>query len=104
MIVSDTPIDIIPLFVRAGSIIPIGKTVESTNEIQQIDEIRVYPGADGNFELYQDDGKTYRYEFGESRISHLHWSDAQRNLTQTGSPVNEDGTSVIVRIVKPKAP
>ena len=47
------PIDTIPLFVRAGSIVPMGAPVESTNEKQAIAKLRVYPGADGAFELYR---------------------------------------------------
>ena len=44
----DAPIDIIPLFVRAGSILPLGEPVESTNENQKIASLRVYPGADAD--------------------------------------------------------
>ena len=52
------PIDTIPLFVRAGSIIPLGAPVESTHQAQAIEQVRVYPGADANFTLFSDDGKT----------------------------------------------
>ena len=58
------PIDEIPLFVRAGSILPLGTVVESTNQVQKIAKVRVYPGADGAFDLYRDDGTTYAYEKG----------------------------------------
>ena len=59
----DAPIDTLPLFVRAGSIVPLGDApVNSTNETQKIGQVRVYPGADGDFTLYSDDGKTYAYE------------------------------------------
>ena len=51
-------VDIIPLFVRAGTILPLGEPVESTNGIQKIASLRVYPGADGDFDLYNDDGTT----------------------------------------------
>ena len=53
------PIETIPLFVRAGSILPLGSPVESTADRQAIQTVRVYPGADGRFTLYQDDGHTY---------------------------------------------
>ena len=43
------PIEQIPLFVRAGSIVPLGKVVQSTASPQPIEEIRVYPGQDGEF-------------------------------------------------------
>ena len=43
-------------------------------------EIRVYPGADGRFTLYEDDGETYRYERGEHATTTLRWDDAGRTL------------------------
>ena len=75
------PIDIIPIFVRAGSIIPLGAPVESTNEAQPIATVRVYAGKDADFDLYRDDGNTYAYERGDSEITHLHWSQATRKLS-----------------------
>ena len=80
----NAPIDIIPLFVRAGSILPLGSAVESTNEDQKIDRVRVYPGADGDFDLYRDDGNTYNYEKGQFQLTHLHWSNATSKLTHSG--------------------
>jgi alpha-D-xyloside xylohydrolase len=77
------PIDTLPLFVRAGSILPMGVPVESTNETQALSEVRVYPGADGSFDLYSDDGTTYAYERGEMQLTHLAWSDAAQKLTGT---------------------
>jgi alpha-D-xyloside xylohydrolase len=83
----DAPIDTIPLFVRAGSILPLGTPVESTSDPQKIAELRVYPGADGDFDLYRDDGTTYAYEHGDFQTTHLHWDDAAARLTPTGAPV-----------------
>jgi alpha-D-xyloside xylohydrolase len=80
----EAPIDTIPLFVRAGSILPLGTAIESTNDDQKIDRIRVYPGADGDFDLYRDDGNTYNYEKGQFQLTHLHWSDAAGKLTHSG--------------------
>jgi len=80
----DAPIDTIPLFVRAGSILPLGSAIESTNEDQKIDRVRIYPGADGDFDLYRDDGNTYNYERGQFQITHLHWSNATGKLTRSG--------------------
>jgi alpha-D-xyloside xylohydrolase len=81
----NAPIDSLPLFVRAGAILPLGVPVLSTNEPQALAKIRIYPGADGSFTLYQDDGKTYAYEKGESRITRLHWNDASGKLTHEGA-------------------
>ncbi|MGD0364300.1 MAG: TIM-barrel domain-containing protein [Bryobacteraceae bacterium] len=78
----DAPIDTLPLFVRAGSIVPISDTpVNSTNDAQTVGQVNVYPGADGDFTLYSDDGKTYAYEHGDSTVTHLHWEDAAGKLT-----------------------
>ena len=85
-IIVAAPIDTLPLFVRAGTILPLGEAIESTNQVQAIAKVRVYPGADGDFMLYQDDGKTYAYEKGDSRITHLHWDDASQKLSHQGVP------------------
>lgn len=82
----DAPIDTLPLFVRAGSILPLGEAIESTSQAQKIAKVRVYPGADGEFALYQDDGVTYAYEKGDNSVTHLHWNDATHKLTQQGAP------------------
>jgi alpha-D-xyloside xylohydrolase len=81
----DAPIEIIPLFVRAGSILPLGEPVENTNELQRIATLRVYPGADADFALYNDDGKTYLYEKGQFELTHLHWTDVTRELSRSGA-------------------
>ncbi len=79
------PIDTIPLFVRAGSIVPMGSKVESTMDPQTIAKVRVYPGVDGSFTLYDDDGRTYAYERGEKKITELRWDDVAGKLTHTGA-------------------
>ncbi|MGA8153331.1 MAG: TIM-barrel domain-containing protein [Terriglobales bacterium] len=81
----DAPIERLPLFVRAGSILPLGEPVENTNQAQKIMKLRAYVGADGDFTLYQDDGKTYAYEKGESHITRLHWNDSTQQLSHSGS-------------------
>ena len=80
----DAPIDTLPLFVRAGSILPLGEPVQSTSETQKIARVRVYPGADGDFTLYDDDGKTYAYESDDRRITRLHWNDGAGRLSHEG--------------------
>jgi alpha-glucosidase (family GH31 glycosyl hydrolase) len=78
------PIDTIPLFVRAGSIVPLGAPVESTHEKQAIAKVKVYPGADAEFTLFSDDGMTYAYEKGAGAVTKLHWDDARGLLTHEG--------------------
>ncbi len=79
------PIDTIPLFVRAGSILPLGAPVESTHDKQAISSIRVYPGADAEFTLYSDDGTTYAYEQGDRQLTTLQWNDKTGKLSQSGA-------------------
>lgn len=83
-IAADAPIDRLPLFVRAGSILPLGEEVRHTGEVQHINEILVYRGADGSFELYQDDGLTYAYENGEYQRVSLRWDDKAQRLKSEG--------------------
>lgn len=96
------PIDQIPLFVRAGSILPLGTPVESTNDVQKIATLRVYPGANGSFDLYRDDGTTYAYEKGAFDLSHLQWDDATQKLTHTGAdiPFATGGAVEVVKATK----
>jgi alpha-D-xyloside xylohydrolase len=95
----DAPIDIIPLFVRAGSILPLGEPVESTNEVQRIATLRVYPGADADFDLYSDDGTTYNYEKGQSESTHLHWSNATGRLSRSGAALKVVAEKSLIEVV-----
>jgi len=92
------PIDTIPLFVRAGSIVPLGAAVESTHQAQAIAKVRVYPGADASFTLFSDDGKTYAYEQGAGTITRLHWNDAKQLLTHEGDPAWSGPDSAVVEV------
>jgi alpha-D-xyloside xylohydrolase len=84
-ITAAAPIDTIPLFVRAGSILPLGSKIESTEDPQAIAKIRVYAGANANFTLFDDDGRTYGYERGAMKLTELHWDDAAGTLQHTGA-------------------
>jgi len=95
----NAPIDTLPVFVRAGSLLPLGEAIESTNQPQTIARLRVYPGADGEFALYQDDGKTYAYEKEDSRITRLYWNDAAQQLTHQGAEAWMKPDSEIVDVV-----
>ncbi len=76
------PIDLIPLFIPAGSIIPLGPSLEYVRQ-RPADtiEVRVYPGKDGRFILYEDEGDGYGYESGERAEIPFVWNDAIRMLT-----------------------
>jgi alpha-D-xyloside xylohydrolase len=76
------PIDRLPLYVRAGSIVPMGPEMEwSTEKPEDPIELRVYRGADGDFTLYEDENDTYDYEKGVYSTIPLHWDDAKQTLT-----------------------
>jgi alpha-D-xyloside xylohydrolase len=85
----DAPIDTLPLFVRAGSIVPVGEMVESTSQVQKLAKVLVYAGADGDFTLYDDDGRTYAYEKGDFKTTHLHWDDTGRTLSGADAHIVE---------------
>ena len=81
-ILRPTPITDMPVYVRAGSIIPFGPDVQYSDEKNwQELEIRVYPGADGKFTLYEDEGDGYNYERGAFTEIPFTWDDSTRTLT-----------------------
>ena len=81
-ITAPAPIDIMPLYVKAGSIIPMGPFLQYTSQ-KPADpiELRIYPGADGKFELYEDEGDNYNYEKGKYAIIPFAWNDKEKIVT-----------------------
>jgi len=81
-IIANAPISIMPLFVRAGSIVPFGPALQyATEKAPDPIELRVYPGADGDFTLYEDAGDSYDYESGSYATIPFHWDNAGKTLT-----------------------
>lgn len=81
-IAKEVPLDILPLFVRAGSILPVGPKVQYAEEKKWDNlEIRIYPGANGEFTLYEDENDNYNYEKGMSSTIKFLWNDAKKELT-----------------------
>jgi alpha-D-xyloside xylohydrolase len=77
-----TPLSRLPLYVRAGSILPLGPEMEwSTQKPEDPIELRVYRGADGDFTLYEDENDNYDYEKGMYATIPFHWDDAKQVLT-----------------------
>ncbi|MCU7550212.1 glycoside hydrolase family 31 protein [Chitinophagaceae bacterium LB-8] len=76
------PKDRIPVFVKAGSIVPMGKFLQYSSE-KTIDtlEIRIYAGADGHFNLYSDEGDNYNYEKGNYVLVPFQWNEQKQTLT-----------------------
>jgi len=97
---ADAPIDRLPLFVRAGSIIPLGSAIDSTAQKQAIAKVQIWPGANADFTLYQDDGRTYAYEKGDDQITHLHWDDGAHKLSHTGGAAWSGSDSSVIEVVR----
>lgn len=74
-------IDVIPLFVKAGSIIPMAEFALSTEEQETEITLKVWPGADGELELYEDDGDGYGYEKGEYRLTKIRYDNSSGKLS-----------------------
>jgi alpha-D-xyloside xylohydrolase len=81
-IAADAPLERLPLYIRAGSILPLGPDEEwSTEKPADPIELRIYRGADGDFPLYEDENDNYNYEKGAYATIPLHWDDAKHALT-----------------------
>ncbi|HDR50981.1 MAG TPA: DUF5110 domain-containing protein [Mariniphaga anaerophila] len=78
---TDAPLDRIPLFVKNGSIIPMGPFIQYSTERSDPIEIRIYPGADGEFTLYEDENDNYNYEDGAYSTIAFIWDDEHKALT-----------------------
>ncbi len=78
----DAPLDRVPLFVRAGSILPLAEGLQWADQLAGAPlELRVYPGADAAFALYEDAGDGYGYERGEYALTQLRWSEREKSLS-----------------------
>ncbi|MBQ1701307.1 MAG: DUF5110 domain-containing protein, partial [Prevotella sp.] len=77
-----TSLDMVPMFVRAGSILPLGPEMQYVGEKSWDNlEMRIYPGADGSFTLYEDEGDGYNYEKGVYATIDFKWNDRRQTLT-----------------------
>jgi alpha-D-xyloside xylohydrolase len=78
---ANAPLDRLPLFVRAGSILPMGPVRQHVNDLPEAPvELHIYAGQDGNFELYEDEGDQYNYEGGTFSTILIQWQDDARQL------------------------
>ncbi|MAO66625.1 MAG: xylosidase [Balneola sp.] len=78
----DTPLDIMPLYLKAGSILPIGPDVQYAEEKEWDElEVRIYTGEDGEFVLYEDEFDNYNYEEGKYSTIVFNWDDSEQKLT-----------------------
>jgi alpha-D-xyloside xylohydrolase len=78
----ETALNRVPMFLRAGSILPLGPEMQYVGEKAWDNlELRLYPGADGTFTLYEDEGDNYNYEQGVYSTIQMQWNDKARTLT-----------------------
>lgn len=81
-LVVETPMDRIPVFVRAGSILPMEQRLLYADEcVKTPFEIHIYPGCDASFLLYEDEGDGYNYEKGNYNQISLSWNDSEKIFT-----------------------
>ena len=79
---AEAPIETLPLFIRPGSIVPMGPFLQYSDEKKPDPiEVRIYAGANGTFMLYEDENDSYRYEKGVYATIPFAWDDATRTLT-----------------------
>jgi len=89
---AEAPLNKIPLFIKAGSIVPMGSIIQySSAKPADTLEIRVYKGADAQFDLYEDEGDNYNYEKGKYTIIPFKWNEQRQSLTIEDSKGNYPG-------------
>ena len=96
---ADAPINRIPLFVRAGSIVPLGAPIANTMTKQALSEIRVFPGRNASFSLYDDDGVTNAYKKGGGKSATLRWDEATHKLTASGPLPTDQAPAPLVKVI-----
>jgi alpha-glucosidase/alpha-D-xyloside xylohydrolase len=89
----------LPLYVKAGSVVPFGPVKQyATQTVDEPLTLRVYPGADGNFALYEDDGESFRYRQGEFTRILCNWTDGDRQLTLRVDPKGKPAAERKIRV------
>ncbi|HEV2616533.1 MAG TPA: TIM-barrel domain-containing protein, partial [Candidatus Acidoferrales bacterium] len=78
----DVDLETMPLYVRAGAILPLGPIKQYTSEkVDELLSVTIYPGADGAFLLYEDDGRSFNYRKGDWMGIKMAWNDSRRVLS-----------------------
>ncbi len=97
----DEALDEIPVYVRAGTILPVGPVVQYSEQRSTTPlEIRIYPGKNGSFKMVEDDGVSYNYTKGDTRITACYWNDRTKTLTWSVSgPYNGKNVYRTIKVV-----
>ncbi len=101
-ICANAELDTMPLYVRSGSIVPIGPDIQHANEQADVTlELRIYPAQNGSFMLYDDEGDNYNYEQGAFARIPMSWNETTRRLTLQDRQGNYPGMPIsrVFRIV-----
>lgn len=78
----DKALDEIPVYVRAGTILPVGPVIQYSEETSNTPlEIHIYPGKNGSFKMVEDDGVSYNYTKSDTRTTAYYWNDKTKTLT-----------------------
>ena len=97
------PLESMPLYVRAGSILPLAPPMHYVDELPDpVIELHIYPGCDGAFQLYEDAGDGYDYEAGEFSVIHIQWHDMRRTLTvgpRVGAFIGMQATRTFLAVI-----
>ncbi len=102
----DVDLRTMPIYVKAGAVVPLGPVKQYVAEpVEEPLCLRIYPGADGGFTLYEDDGESFRYREGEFLRIRCQWEDARRTLTLRVDPKGRaaDGRKMRLEIVGARA-
>ncbi len=98
-VTTSAPLDVLPLFVKAGAIVPFGPVKQFTAEASgEPTTLRVYPGADGLFHWYDDDGDSFEYERGAFMLTRCEWNDHSHTLSLTRDSRGHQGAGRRVRV------
>lgn len=98
-VVRDVDLETIPLYVKAGAIVPLGPVKQWTEEpVESPLTLRVFPGADGQFAVYEDDGESFRYRDGEFTRIVCQWQDGERTLALRSDPKGKSAAGKRVRV------
>ena len=75
-------LDEIPVYVRAGTILPVGPVIQYSEQASATPlEIHIYPGKNGSFKMIEDDGVSYNYTKGKIRTTAYYWNDKTKTLS-----------------------
>src|SRR5205085_10417828 len=80
IITAEAPLDRIPVYARAGSIVAFGPPVQSASSKPDPIDLRIYAGGDADFTLYDDEGDNDDYEHGAHSVIPIHWDDKSETL------------------------